>query len=63
MVRSRGVLGVCKVTAKYWEMIPPTIVIDLLKKLTGELTLDTSSADVRCAVFKVRGGYCYEISR
>lgn len=52
MVRSRGVLGVCKVTSQYWEMIPPTIVIDLLKKLTGELTLDTSSADVRCAVFK-----------
>uniref|UniRef100_A0A8C8ZE83 Non-SMC condensin II complex subunit G2 n=1 Tax=Prolemur simus TaxID=1328070 RepID=A0A8C8ZE83_PROSS len=53
MVRSTGVLGVCKITTKYWEMLPPTILVDLLKKVTEELALDTSSADVRCAVFKV----------
>ncbi|XP_069318820.1 condensin-2 complex subunit G2 [Eulemur rufifrons] len=52
MVRSTGVLGVCKITAKYWEMLPPTILVDLLKKVTEELALDTSSADVRCSVFK-----------
>ncbi|KAI5153877.1 Condensin-2 Complex Subunit G2 [Manis pentadactyla] len=52
MVRSTGILGVCKITSKYWEMMPPTILIDLLKKVTGELALDTSSADVRCSVFK-----------
>uniref|UniRef100_A0A8C3YKU7 Condensin-2 complex subunit G2 n=1 Tax=Catagonus wagneri TaxID=51154 RepID=A0A8C3YKU7_9CETA len=51
-VRSTGVLGVCKITSKYWEMMPPTILIDLLKKVTGELALDASSADVRCSVFK-----------
>uniref|UniRef100_A0A2K6F9D3 Condensin-2 complex subunit G2 n=1 Tax=Propithecus coquereli TaxID=379532 RepID=A0A2K6F9D3_PROCO len=52
MVRSTGILGVCKITSKYWEMLPPTILIDLLKKVTEELALDTSSADVRCSVFK-----------
>lgn len=53
MVRSTGILGVCKITSKYWEMMPPTILIDLLKKVTGELAFDASSADVRCSVFKV----------
>nr|XP_019598083.1 PREDICTED: condensin-2 complex subunit G2 isoform X2 [Rhinolophus sinicus] len=52
MVRSTGILGVCKITSKYWEMMPATILIDLLKKVTGELAFDTSSADVRCSVFK-----------
>ncbi|XP_032499101.1 condensin-2 complex subunit G2 isoform X6 [Phocoena sinus] len=52
MVRSTGILGVCKITSKYWEMLPPTILIDLLKKVTAELAFDTSSADVRCSVFK-----------
>ncbi|XP_062048919.1 condensin-2 complex subunit G2 [Lepus europaeus] len=52
MVRSTGILGVCKIASKYWEMMPPTILIDLLKKVTGELAFDTSSADVRCSVFK-----------
>ncbi|XP_025147741.1 condensin-2 complex subunit G2 isoform X3 [Bubalus kerabau] len=52
MVRSAGILGVCKITSKYWEMMPPTILIDLLKKVTEELAFDFSSADVRCSVFK-----------
>uniref|UniRef100_A0ABK0LZ90 Non-SMC condensin II complex, subunit G2 n=1 Tax=Rattus norvegicus TaxID=10116 RepID=A0ABK0LZ90_RAT len=51
-VRSTGILGVCKITSKYWEMMPPTILVDLLKKVTGELAFDISSADVRCSVFK-----------
>ncbi|XP_036211329.1 condensin-2 complex subunit G2 isoform X4 [Myotis myotis] len=52
MVRSAGILGVCKITSRYWEMLPPTILIDLLKKVTGDLAFDASSADVRCSVFK-----------
>ncbi|NXN71049.1 CNDG2 protein, partial [Himantopus himantopus] len=52
VVRSTGILGVTQITSKYWEMIPPTILADLLKKLTGELACDASSADVRCSVFK-----------
>ncbi|CAH6779587.1 condensin-2 complex subunit G2 [Phodopus roborovskii] len=51
-VRSTGILGVCKIMCKYWEMMPPTIIVDLLKKVTGELAFDISSADVRCSVFK-----------
>ncbi|NXO63515.1 CNDG2 protein, partial [Phainopepla nitens] len=52
VVRSAGILGVTQITAKYWEMIPSTILADLLKKITGELACDITSADVRCSVFK-----------
>ncbi|MEE6467251.1 hypothetical protein FKM82_007176 [Ascaphus truei] len=52
LVRSTGVLGVCKITAKYWEMMPPLILTDLLKKVVLDLASDASSADVRCSVFK-----------
>ncbi|NWH80528.1 CNDG2 protein, partial [Piaya cayana] len=52
VVRSTGILGVTQITSKYWEMIPPPILTDLLKKLTGELAYDITSADVRCSVFK-----------
>ncbi|KAG9476431.1 condensin-2 complex subunit G2 isoform X2 [Eleutherodactylus coqui] len=52
IVRSTGILGICKISAKYWEMIPPLILADFMKKILGELTADISSADVRCSVFK-----------
>ncbi|NXD19732.1 CNDG2 protein, partial [Spelaeornis formosus] len=52
LVRSTGILGVTQVTSKYWEMIPSTVLADLLKKITGELAFDITSADVRCSVFK-----------
>ncbi|XP_006018613.1 condensin-2 complex subunit G2 isoform X2 [Alligator sinensis] len=52
LVRSIGVLGVSKITSKYWEMIPATIIADLLNKLIGDLAFDVTSADVRCSVFK-----------
>ncbi|NWT68897.1 CNDG2 protein, partial [Prunella himalayana] len=52
VVRSTGILGVTQIISKYWEMIPPTILADLLKKLTGDLACDITSADVRCSVFK-----------
>ncbi|XP_019386175.1 PREDICTED: condensin-2 complex subunit G2 [Crocodylus porosus] len=52
LVRSIGVLGVSKITSKYWEMIPATIIADLLNKLVGDLAFDVTSADVRCSVFK-----------
>ncbi|NXW89316.1 CNDG2 protein, partial [Alopecoenas beccarii] len=52
VVRSTGILGVTQIIAKYWEMIPPTVLADLLTKLTGDLAYDVTSADVRCAVFK-----------
>ncbi|NXH32303.1 CNDG2 protein, partial [Myiagra hebetior] len=52
VVRSTGILGVTQIISKYWEMIPPTVLADLLKKITGELACDITSADVRCCVFK-----------
>ncbi|XP_032865632.2 condensin-2 complex subunit G2 isoform X2 [Tyto alba] len=52
VVRSTGILGVSQISSKYWEMIPPIILADLLKKLIGELACDVTSADVRCSVFK-----------
>ncbi|OXB80273.1 UNVERIFIED_CONTAM: hypothetical protein H355_013671, partial [Colinus virginianus] len=52
VVRSTGILGVSQITSKYWEMIPPAVIADLLKKLIEELACDVTSADVRCSVFK-----------
>ncbi|KAM9712590.1 condensin-2 complex subunit G2 [Menidia menidia] len=51
-VRSNATLGVCKILAKCWELLPPTIITDFLKKLVLELAADISSPDVRCSVFK-----------
>ncbi|KAM4718590.1 LOW QUALITY PROTEIN: condensin-2 complex subunit G2 [Anableps anableps] len=51
-VRSNATLGVCKILAKCWELLPPIIITDFLKKLVMELAADTSSPDVRCSVFK-----------
>lgn len=53
-VRSNAILGVCKILAKFWELLPPVIITDFLKKLTMELAVDTSSDDIRCSVFKVQ---------
>ncbi|KAK7881759.1 hypothetical protein WMY93_030168 [Mugilogobius chulae] len=52
IVRSNAILGVCKILAKCWELFPPIIITDFLKKIMLELATDTSSADVRCSVFK-----------
>ncbi|XP_020635366.3 condensin-2 complex subunit G2 isoform X1 [Pogona vitticeps] len=52
LVRSTGVLGVSKIAFKYWEMIPATVLADLLRTLIEDLAFDTTSADVRCSVFK-----------
>ncbi|KAM8823717.1 condensin-2 complex subunit G2 [Spinachia spinachia] len=51
-VRSNATLGVCKMLARCWELLPATIIKDFLKKLVMELAADRSSADVRCSVFK-----------
>ncbi|NXR15571.1 CNDG2 protein, partial [Semnornis frantzii] len=52
VVRSTAVLGTTQITSRYWEMIPPAVLADLLKQLTGELSCDITSADVRSSVFK-----------
>ncbi|XP_053268370.1 condensin-2 complex subunit G2 isoform X1 [Pleuronectes platessa] len=51
-VRTNATLGVCKILAKCWELFPPTIITDFLKKLVNEMSVDASSPDVRCSVFK-----------
>nr|XP_055062977.1 condensin-2 complex subunit G2 [Misgurnus anguillicaudatus] len=51
LVRSSAVLGVCSVLARCWEVIPSTIITDLLQKLILQLANDSSSPDVRCSVF------------
>ncbi|XP_053715886.1 condensin-2 complex subunit G2 [Synchiropus splendidus] len=51
-VRCNTTLGVCKILAKCWELLSPTIITDFLKKLVMELATDNSSPDVRCSVFK-----------
>ncbi|XP_058035733.1 condensin-2 complex subunit G2 isoform X1 [Ahaetulla prasina] len=52
IIRSTGILGVSKITCKYWEMIPAAVLAELMKSLIENLAFDASSADVRCAVFK-----------
>ncbi|XP_061820765.1 condensin-2 complex subunit G2 [Nerophis lumbriciformis] len=51
-VRANATLGVCNILAKCWELLPPAIIADFLKKLVSELASDISSPDVRCCVFK-----------
>ncbi|XP_066537007.1 condensin-2 complex subunit G2 [Hoplias malabaricus] len=51
LVRSSAVLGACSILARCWELLPSTVITDLLKKLLLQLATDTSSADVRCALF------------
>lgn len=58
-VRCMAILGVCKILAKFWELFPPGIIMDFLKKLAGELANDTSSEEVRSSVFKVEGALLF----
>ncbi|TRY93573.1 hypothetical protein DNTS_016420, partial [Danionella cerebrum] len=51
LVRSSAVLGTCSVLARFWEVIPSTVITDLLEKLMLQLANDSSSPDVRCSVF------------
>ncbi|KAM9333341.1 condensin-2 complex subunit G2 isoform 1-T2 [Pholidichthys leucotaenia] len=51
-VRSNATLGVCKILSRCWELLPPLVITDFLKKLVMELATDSSSPDVRYSVFK-----------
>ncbi|KAJ8036414.1 Condensin-2 complex subunit G2 [Holothuria leucospilota] len=52
LVRVIAVQGVCKIIGVYWELLPAATVSSLLAKLIQEEVYDTSSPDVRAAVFK-----------
>lgn len=54
-VRCIATLGVCKILKKCWELLPPVVIVDFLKKLAKDLANDSSSDEVRCSVFKVEG--------
>ncbi|KAG7330611.1 hypothetical protein KOW79_006833 [Hemibagrus wyckioides] len=49
-VRCAAVLGACSVVSRCWDLLPSSVITDLLKKLL-ELASDSSSPDCRCAVF------------
>ncbi|XP_061522530.1 condensin-2 complex subunit G2 [Phycodurus eques] len=49
-VRCNAILGVCKILARCWDLLPAVIIVDFLKKFE-ELAGDCSSGEVRCAVF------------
>ncbi|CAB1349467.1 unnamed protein product, partial [Coregonus sp. 'balchen'] len=59
LVRSTATLGVCKILAKCWEVIPPTVITDFLKKLVVELANDTSSPD--CLTIVLDNGYSHPL--
>uniref|UniRef100_A0A3Q2XYN6 Non-SMC condensin II complex, subunit G2 n=1 Tax=Hippocampus comes TaxID=109280 RepID=A0A3Q2XYN6_HIPCM len=50
VVRCNAIQGVCKILDRCWELLPPDVIVDFLKKLK-DLAGDCSSDDVRCAVF------------
>ncbi|XP_057680509.1 condensin-2 complex subunit G2 isoform X2 [Corythoichthys intestinalis] len=49
-VRCNAILGVCKILARCWEVLPAVVIVDFLKKFK-ELASDCSSDEVRCTVF------------
>lgn len=51
-VRVTAILGVCKVVATYWEMIPAIVIKTFLQELVENLAWDTASVDVRVAVLQ-----------
>lgn len=56
-VRTIAIIGVCRICATFWELIPTDLIKDLLKKIVGDLAWDTSSVEVRVAVSQVCWAY------
>ena len=52
-VRCAATAGVCRILGSYWELVPPTVIRGLLKRLLGDLVKDASSVIVRVAVLQV----------
>ena len=52
-VRCAATAGVCRVLGSYWELVPPTVIRSLLKRLLGDLARDAASVSVRVAVVQV----------
>jgi hypothetical protein len=54
-IRSQTVLGVFHVMSLYWELMPTITIKNIVTKVIQDLAFDSSSADVRESVVKVRG--------
>lgn len=52
-VRESAVIGICDLSAKFWELFQANMLKFYLDFIIGQLSLDTSSMDVRAAVYKV----------
>lgn len=62
-VRCVATLGICKILTKCWELLPPEVLLDFLKKLARDLANDTSSDEVRSSVFNVGGALLFPCFR
>ncbi|XP_065883679.1 condensin-2 complex subunit G2-like [Dysidea avara] len=51
-VRVVAIKGVCRVLCYYWELVPVTVIKQLLTKLVSDLCYDVSSDAVRIAVLQ-----------
>lgn len=56
-VRSQAVLGVFRIMSLFWELMPSVTIKNIITKVIQDLAFDSSSADVRESVVKVRGQY------
>lgn len=54
-VRSQAVLGVFRIMSLFWELMPSVTIKNIITKVIQDLAFDSSSADVRESVIKVRG--------
>lgn len=54
-VRSQAVLGVFRIMSLFWELMPSVTIKNIVTKVIQDLAFDSSSADVRESVVKVRG--------
>ena len=52
-VRAAVASGICSICEKYWELLPGEVIKDLIGSVVNDLAYDSSSPDVRAAVFRV----------
>ena len=53
-VRVIAVIGICRISNLFWELIPAHTLQAFMTKLVQEIVFDASSSNVRAAVFQVR---------
>uniref|UniRef100_A0A915JL32 Condensin complex subunit 1 n=1 Tax=Romanomermis culicivorax TaxID=13658 RepID=A0A915JL32_ROMCU len=52
LIRTTSILGVCKIFQTFWPVIPVTVFKQIFSIFVKTLAVDSSSMDVRSAVFK-----------